>query len=107
MNNNIILASLQVSVQNPQVEAVLSKKNLKESLGSAHITLAHKASHGVAAVAAFAPLRGTETQLQLTALLFSENLGALEVQLAPSAVSSQNQWPHLTVQKKNSFNLPT
>lgn len=78
-------------MQNPQVETVLSMKHLKESLGSAHITLAHKASHGAA------PLRGTETQLQLTALLFSEKLAALEVCLTPGSVSSKNEWPHLTV----------
>lgn len=91
-------------MHNPQVEAVLSKKNLKESLETAHITLAHKASHGASAVAAYAPLRGTETQLQLTALLFTEKLAAMEVQLVPSggekAVISKNEWPHLTVPKK-------
>jgi hypothetical protein len=94
------LPYLQASIQNPPVEAALSNKNLKGSLGQAHITLAHKASHGGAAVAAYAPQRGSETQVQLTALLFSEKLVAVEVQLAASgekAVVSKNEWPHLTV----------
>lgn len=100
------LPSLQVSRQNPQVEAVLSNKDLKGSIGQAHITLAHKASHGGAAVAAYAPQRGSETQVQLSALLFSENLVAVEVQLAASgekAVASKNAWPHLTVLKSKTL----
>lgn len=98
LNGDQVLDVLQeVRVQNPQVEAVLSMKHLKESLRTSHITLAHKNSHGAAALAAYAPLRGTETQLQLTALLFSEKLAALEVHLTPGSVSSKNEWPHLTV----------
>ena len=91
---------LQASIQDPQLGAVLSNKNLKKSLGQAHITLAHKDSHGGAAVAAYAPQRGSETQVQLTALLFSDKLVAVEVQLAANGektVLSKNEWPHLTV----------
>lgn len=100
MNHDVIWhtsTSLQVLERIPQAKSILSNKDLKGSIGSAHVTLAHKASHGVAAVAAYAPLRGTEIQLQLTALLFSEKLAALEVELAPSSVPSKNEWPHLTV----------
>ncbi|KAG0576428.1 hypothetical protein KC19_5G079000 [Ceratodon purpureus] len=90
----------KASIHNPQVGSALSNKDLKGSIGQAHITLAHKASHGGAAVAAYAPQRGCETEVQLTALLFSEKLVAVEVQLAASgekAVVSKNEWPHLTV----------
>lgn len=101
LDSDQVLDILQKAmIQNPPVEAALSNKNLKGSLGQAHITLAHKASHGGAAVAAYAPQRGSETQVQLTALLFSEKLVAVEVQLAASgekAVVSKNEWPHLTV----------
>lgn len=87
---------------------------MKESLGKAHVTLAHKASHGGAALASLAPLRGSETQVQLVALLYSNELVALEVSLTTEKNTSlsMNEWPHLTVwtapgiKAKEANNLP-
>eukprot|EP00250_Pteridium_aquilinum_P013800 c21581_g1_i1 orf=128-3352(+) len=66
---------------------------------SAHVTLAHKNAHGVAAVAAFGEARGVLVHVQLTALLFSSKLCALEVHILENdkGISSRNEWPHVTV----------
>lgn len=51
-------------------------------------------------MAGYGHLRGTSTQVQLTAALFSGKLCALEVRLIESGentVPSKNSWPHLTV----------
>uniref|UniRef100_A0A7I4CXU8 tRNA ligase phosphodiesterase domain-containing protein n=1 Tax=Physcomitrium patens TaxID=3218 RepID=A0A7I4CXU8_PHYPA len=112
--DEVLEVLLQASVENPEVKALLSTKNLKESLGKAHVTLAHKASHGGAALASLAPLRGSETQVQLVALLYSNELVALEVSLTTEKNTSlsMNEWPHLTVwtapgiKAKEANNLP-
>lgn len=96
---------LQVTTKYSQIATVLTKKKL-EAMSAAHITLAHKLSHGVPALAAYAPLRGTETQVQLTAFLYSEKLIALEVHLNENGerpVESKNTWPHITVCMRNHF----
>lgn len=98
---------LQVTSKYSQLATVLTKKKLKE-LSATHITLAHKLSHGVPALAAYAPLRGTETQVQLTAVLYSERLIALEVHLIQNGerpVESKNEWPHITVCIRTHFHL--
>ncbi|MCO5571846.1 hypothetical protein L7F22_025594 [Adiantum nelumboides] len=65
----------------------------------AHVTLAHKYAHGIAAVAAFGGVRGAPMLVKLTALLFSSKVCALEVQIVENekAVGSRNEWPHVTV----------
>lgn len=98
---------LQVKSKYTQLATVLTKKEL-QSLSAAHITLAHKLSHGVPALAAYAPLRGTETQVQLSAVLYSDKLIALEVHLNANGerpVESKNEWPHITVCTRNHFHL--
>ena len=98
---------LQVKSKYTQLATVLTKKEL-QSLSAAHITLAHKLSHGVPALAGYAPLRGTETQVQLTAVLYSDKLIALEVHLNANGerpVESKNEWPHITVCMRNHFHL--
>ncbi|KAL3700604.1 hypothetical protein R1sor_018626 [Riccia sorocarpa] len=90
-----------ISAESPQVQKYLTGKSWKESLGKAHITLAHKHAHGVAAVSVYGSLRGSPAQVQVTALVFSEKLCALEVQLnganEEQAVKSLNAWPHVTI----------
>ncbi|MCO5574341.1 hypothetical protein L7F22_028124 [Adiantum nelumboides] len=68
-------------------------------VNSAHVTLAHKREHGVAAVAAFGEARGVVVSVKLKALLFSSKMCALEVQIMQNerGIYSQNEWPHVTV----------
>ncbi|KAH7444044.1 hypothetical protein KP509_02G061700 [Ceratopteris richardii] len=68
-------------------------------LNSAHVTLAHKHAHGVAAVAKFGDLRGVEVPVMLTAFLFSAKLCALEARIMENekGIYSRNPWPHVTV----------
>ncbi|KAL2651085.1 hypothetical protein R1flu_019213 [Riccia fluitans] len=90
-----------ISAQNPQVHNYLNGKSWKENLGKAHITLAHKHAHGVAAVSAYGSFRGSPAPVQVTALVFSDKLCALEVQLNAGSeeqtVKSLNAWPHVTI----------
>jgi hypothetical protein len=77
------------------IEGVLQKR-------PPHVTLAHKASHGVAAVAAFGEFRGEKVLIELTALLFSSQMCALEVHFLANnkGILSKNEWPHITVSLK-------
>ncbi len=88
---------VQITAKSPEIGKILADLNLKDSLGRAHVTLAHKREHGVAAVAAFGALRGCQTSVELTAVLFSEKLCALEVRLGDQTIRSHNTWPHVTV----------
>ncbi|KAI5065871.1 hypothetical protein GOP47_0018495 [Adiantum capillus-veneris] len=68
-------------------------------VNSAHVTLAHKHAHGVAAVAAFSEARGAVVSVKLKALLFSSKMCALEVQIMENerGIYTKNEWPHVTV----------
>ncbi|KAK7854665.1 trna ligase 1 [Quercus suber] len=85
---------------NPKVDAFLKDKDMVRSLNRAHVTLAHKRSHGVTAVAGYGLFLHQEVPVNLTALLFSDKLAAFEVCLGSvngEKVVSKNQWPHLTI----------
>jgi len=78
----------------------LEEKNVKSTLNSAHVTLAHKRSHGVTAVASFGVFRGQQVPVEFTAILFSDKLAALEAHfgcIGNEKISSKNEWPHLTI----------
>ena len=86
--------------KNPKVEAFLKDKHLEDSLKEAHVTLAHKRSHGVTAVAGYGLFLNRQVPMDLTALLVSDKMAALEA--CPGAVdgeriTSKNQWPHVTL----------
>ncbi|KAL6979294.1 hypothetical protein U1Q18_020959 [Sarracenia purpurea var. burkii] len=86
--------------KNPKVKAFLEAKDLENSLKKAHITLAHKRSHGVTAVASYGMFLDREVPVELTALLFSDKMAALEACLGSvdgEKISSKNQWPHVTL----------
>ncbi|CAK9174417.1 unnamed protein product [Ilex paraguariensis] len=86
--------------RNPEVEAFLKDKNMENSLAKAHVTLAHKRSHGVTAVASYGPFLHQEVPVDMIALLFSDQLAALEARLGSvdgEKISSKNQWPHVTL----------
>ncbi|KAK4492004.1 hypothetical protein RD792_002792 [Penstemon davidsonii] len=82
------------------VEEFLKKSNLKSNLTKAHVTLAHKGSHGVTAVASYAPYLNQNVPIAMTALLFSDKLAALEANpgdVDGEKISSKNEWPHVTL----------
>ncbi|XP_030968694.1 tRNA ligase 1 isoform X3 [Quercus lobata] len=85
---------------NPKVNAFLKDKDIVRILNRAHVTLAHKRSHGVTAVAGYGLFLHQEVPVNLTALLFSDKMAAFEVCLGSvngEKVVSKNQWPHLTI----------
>ncbi|XP_043699681.1 tRNA ligase 1 isoform X2 [Telopea speciosissima] len=89
-----------LAVKNPKVEAFLKGKDMENSLKKAHVTLAHKRSHGVTAVASYGMYLHREVPVDFTALLFSDNLAALEAHpgsVDGEKITSKNQWPHVTI----------
>lgn len=66
----------------------------------AHVTLAHKRSHGVTAVASYGHYVNQNVPIHMKALLFSDKLAALEADLGVvngEKLSSKNEWPHATI----------
>ncbi|KAI3450520.1 hypothetical protein Pfo_007185 [Paulownia fortunei] len=86
--------------KDPRIEGFLKDKNLKSSLTKAHVTLAHKRSHGVTAVASYGPYLHQNVPIDMTALLFSDKLAALEAEpgvVDGEKLSSKNEWAHVTL----------
>ncbi|KAK4440773.1 tRNA ligase 1 [Sesamum alatum] len=86
--------------KDPRVEGFLKDKNLNNSLTKAHVTLAHKRSHGVAAVASYGPHLHRNVPIHMCALLFSDKLAALEAspgEVDGEKINSKNEWPHVTL----------
>ncbi|KAF5200007.1 tRNA ligase [Thalictrum thalictroides] len=89
-----------LSQTNSKIGAFLKDKDMHNNLKKAHVTLAHKRSHGVAAVANYGVYLNQNVPVDLTALLFSDKSAALEVQLGfvgNEKIISKNQWPHVTI----------
>ncbi|KAL3518340.1 hypothetical protein ACH5RR_020929 [Cinchona calisaya] len=90
----------KLAEKDPNIEAFFKEKNLKGNLTEAHMTLAHKRSHGVTAVASYGPFLHEKVPLDITALLFSKKLAALEAHpgsVNGEKITSKNQWPHVTL----------
>ncbi|KAH6777911.1 RNAligase [Perilla frutescens var. frutescens] len=90
----------QLGTKDHRVEEFLKDKDLKSSLTRAHMTLAHKRSHGVTAVAGFAPYLNQNVPIAVSSFLFSEKLAALEAEpgvVDGEKLDSKNEWPHVTV----------
>ncbi|KAF7805558.1 tRNA ligase 1 isoform X1 [Senna tora] len=88
-----------LGANNPTVEAFLKGKHI-ESLNRAHVTLAHKRSHGIKAVADYGAFLHEKVPVELNALLFSDKMAAFEA--CPGFVQgekivSKNSWPHVTL----------
>ncbi|KAF2321834.1 hypothetical protein GH714_003023 [Hevea brasiliensis] len=86
--------------KNPKVEAFLQDKHLEHNLKKTHLTLAHKRSHGVTAVASYGLFLNQNVPVELTALLFTDKMAALEAQpgsVDGEKVVSKNEWPHVTI----------
>ncbi|KAF1897287.1 hypothetical protein Lal_00034990 [Lupinus albus] len=84
---------------NPRIGAFLEDKHL-EKLSRAHLTLAHKRSHGIKAVADYGLFLHKTVPVELTALLFSDKTAAFEAfpgSVEGEKILSKNEWPHITV----------
>ncbi|EPS61908.1 hypothetical protein M569_12883, partial [Genlisea aurea] len=89
-----------LSSKHPGVGDFLRDKNMKTGLARAHLTLAHKRSHGVAAVSSYGQYLNRGVPVNISGLVYSEKLAALEAE--PGAVDgdemkSLNEWPHVTL----------
>lgn len=90
---------MQLATNNLKIDAFLRDKKL-ENLNRAHLTLAHKRSHGIKAVADYGLWLHKEVPVELTALLFSDKMAAFEA--FPGSVEGEkivpkNAWPHITL----------
>lgn len=86
--------------KDPHVEAFLKEHYKDYTLKGAHVTLAHKRSHGIKAVADYGIFENKEVPVELTALLFSDKMAALEARLGSvedERVICKNEWPHVTL----------
>ncbi|KAL7115693.1 hypothetical protein ACP275_04G197800 [Erythranthe tilingii] len=101
--------------KDPRIEGFLEDKNLKSSLSKAHLTLAHKRSHGVTAVANYGPYVHQNVPIDMRAILFSDKTAAFEAEpgvVEGEKLTSKNEWPHVTfwtaqgVQAKDANTLP-
>lgn len=86
--------------KHPQIDAFMKEKDMEKSLTKSHVTLAHKRSHGVAAVASYGSYLHQNVPVDMTALLFTDTLAALDVRLGSvdgEDITSRNEWPHVTL----------
>ncbi|KAL6001668.1 hypothetical protein ACLOJK_007408 [Asimina triloba] len=78
----------------------LKQKDITNSLRQCHVTLAHKRSHGVTAVASYGVFLNKKVPVSVTALLFSDKFAALEAHpgsVDDEKVVSKNQWPLVAI----------
>ena len=68
---------MQLAEYDPWIDAFLKDKHL-ENLNWAHLTLAHKRSHGIKAVADYGLFLPKMVPVELTVLLFSDKMAAFE-----------------------------
>ena len=82
------------------VNSFLNKIRLEDNLKKAHVTLAHKRGHGVAAVASYGIYQHQEAPVSFNALYYTDKMAALEAQLGAvndEQINSRNEWPHATL----------
>lgn len=73
---------------------------MENTLKKAHVTLAHKRSHGVTAVASYGVFLNRDVPVHMTALIFNDKMAALEAEpgsVDGEQIRSKNQWPHVTL----------
>lgn len=86
--------------KDPKAGDFLKDKSMESYIQKAHLTLAHKRSHGVTAVANYGSFLHQKVPVDVVALLFSDKLAALEAEpgcVEGEKVNSKNQWPHVTL----------
>lgn len=89
-----------MALKDPKVEAFLKDKHLEDKLTKAHVTLAHKRSHGVTAVANYGIFLDKKAPVDLTLLFFTDKMAAFEAHIGSvdgERVVSKNEWPHITI----------
>ncbi|KAK9732611.1 hypothetical protein RND81_04G010000 [Saponaria officinalis] len=90
----------EIGTIHPEIEAYFRDKNLADTVTKAHVTLAHKKSHGVITVANYSQFVDRDVDVKFTALLWSDTMAALEAQVGSvdgEKVNSKNDWPHVTL----------
>ncbi|KAK4358754.1 hypothetical protein RND71_020983 [Anisodus tanguticus] len=86
--------------KDPKVGDFLKDKSMENYIQKAHLTLAHKRSHAVTAVANYGSFLHQKVPVEVGALLFSDKLAALQAEpdaVEGEKVNSKNQWPHVTL----------
>lgn len=71
-------------------------RSIQAELRNAHVTLVHKSSHGAGALAKLATVQGRQVAVKLRAVLVSDEVAAVEVEIG-EGVESLNDFPHITV----------
>ncbi|KAJ0244827.1 tRNA ligase 1 [Hirschfeldia incana] len=77
-----------------------NRKSIEEKLERAHVTLAHKRSHGVAAVARYGQHLNREVPVELTELIFNDKMAAFTAHVGSvhgETIVCKNEWPHVTL----------
>ena len=77
---------------------------MEHNLEKARVTLAHKRSHGVTAVAGCELFLHQKVPVELTALLFTDEMAALEAEISSvdgEKAVPKNEWPHVMDRRKN------
>uniref|UniRef100_A0A0D9WWF4 tRNA ligase phosphodiesterase domain-containing protein n=1 Tax=Leersia perrieri TaxID=77586 RepID=A0A0D9WWF4_9ORYZ len=95
-----ILGLLSKLAEDTDVNNFLSTTKLADNLNKAHVTLAHKRAHGVAAVSSYGVYQNQQVPVMFNAFLFSDKMAALEVELGTvdgEKITSRNDWPHATL----------
>ncbi|KAH9700808.1 tRNA ligase 1 [Citrus sinensis] len=90
---------VELAGKDPTID-LFFKEDLERNLKKAHVTLAHKRSHGVTAVASYGPYVNRNVPVELTSLLFTDKMAAFEAHLGSvddEKIVSKNQWPHVTI----------
>ncbi|KAG2260142.1 hypothetical protein Bca52824_079436 [Brassica carinata] len=87
-----------LAASNPTMRSFLEgkKHRIEEKLERAHVTLAHKRSHGVAAVARYGQHLNREVPVELTELLFNDKMAAFTAHVGSvdgETIVSKNEWP--------------
>ncbi|TVU41334.1 hypothetical protein EJB05_14841, partial [Eragrostis curvula] len=90
----------KVAEKNTEVNSFINGIKLEDCLKKAHVTLAHKRAHGVAAVASYGIHQNQEVPVSFNALYYSDKMAALGAQLGTvngEQINSRNEWPHSTI----------
>ncbi|XP_010475570.1 PREDICTED: uncharacterized protein LOC104754968 isoform X2 [Camelina sativa] len=92
----------ELATAHPTVGSFLEgkKKKIQEKLERSHVTLAHKRSHGVAAVASYGQHLNREVPVELTELIYNDKMAALTAHVGSvdgETIVSKNEWPHVTL----------
>ncbi|KAJ4866805.1 RNAligase [Raphanus sativus] len=92
----------KLAASNPTMRSFLEgkKKSIEEKLERAHVTLAHKRSHGVAAVARYGQHLNREVPVELTEFIFNDKMAAFTAHIGSvdgETVVCKNEWPHVTL----------